>query len=193
MFYLIIDFCLSAVSYAKGYVTDRYWKIVKIMFPIQIAFCALFRLIFVMLAYDTVRGHTSGFLLLQIALVTTSILNTYYIIETKVQYSFLGNHTKTVALVYIIGDVIISAFKIGFSAYIVFGWGLDEGNTYPPFAMTILFGDLTIGVVVDKVWMVFNAICPLIISYIRSRYEPALIFTLDIEKRIIEGETISVA
>jgi len=163
------------------------------MFPIQIAFCALFCLIFVMLAYENVCGHTSGFLLLQIALVTTSILNTYYIIETKVQF-FLGKHTKTVARVYIIDDVIISAFKIGFSAYIVFGLGLDsngEGHVYPPFAHEILFGDSKFGDVVDKMWMVFNAICPLIISYIRSRHEPALIFTLDIEKRIIEEETIS--
>mmetsp|Transcript_50986 Transcript_50986/g.57749 ORF Transcript_50986/g.57749 Transcript_50986/m.57749 type:complete len:242 (-) Transcript_50986:328-1053(-) len=88
VFYLIINLCLSAVSYAKSYVTDRYWKIVVIMFPIQIAFCALFCLIFVMLAYENVCGHTSGFLLLQIALVTTSILNTYYIIETKVQFFF---------------------------------------------------------------------------------------------------------
>mmetsp|Transcript_8580 Transcript_8580/g.9843 ORF Transcript_8580/g.9843 Transcript_8580/m.9843 type:complete len:146 (-) Transcript_8580:78-515(-) len=107
---------------------------------------------------------------------------------------FLVKHTKTVARVYIIDDVIISAFKIGFSAYIVFGLGLDsngEGHVYPPFAHEILVGDSKFGDVVDKMWMVFNAICPLIISYIRSRHEPALIFTLDIEKRIIEEETIS--
>jgi hypothetical protein len=47
-------------------------------------------MVFIVIAYDNMRGHMAGFLGLQITLVMVAILNTAYIIETEVSYGFLG-------------------------------------------------------------------------------------------------------
>lgn len=201
LLYIICDFLASALSYLKGRVSERYWKIARFLFPVQVFCCAMFRLIFVMIAYDNPRGHTFGFLMLQIAFMTVTILNTYHILDSSVSYDVLGGYknTKKLAVAYLVGNVIISAFKTYFTCYIVFGLGLKGGSSflnlgsplygggnhlYPQWALTVhsFPFEWKAGDVVDKIWMFFNAILPLFISWFRSRNEPALVFTVDLEK-----------
>jgi hypothetical protein len=184
LLYIILDFLVSAISYKKGYLSKRYWTVAKTVFPFLLVFCAWFRMIFVVIAYTNVQGHTAGFLGLQIALATVAILNTAYILETGTSYSFLGEpkNTRIAAYAYIIIDLIISGIKVYLSAFIVFGWGLEHGNIYPTWALESAWpsSSMVIGQVVDIIWMIFNAILPLIVSFIRSRSEPSLKFAIDL-------------
>ena len=182
LLYIIFDFLVSAISYKNGRLSERYWTVQKTIFPLLLILCAWFRMIFVVLAYEQVRGYTAGFLGLQLALVTVAILNTAFILETGTSYSFLGGvrGTRIAAYSYIIGDLIISSIKVYLSSYIVFGWGLDgdHGDLYPTWALREVTDGVVIGKVVDLIWMIFNGILPLIISFIRSKSEVPLKFTV---------------
>jgi hypothetical protein len=183
LIYVILDFILATISYKKGHVSARCWKAAVMLFPLQIILCAWFRVIFVVLAYENVRGHTAGFLGLQIALLIVAILNTAYIIETKSSHSFLGGlqGTRITAFTCLTGNLIVSSIKACFSAFVVFGLGGD--NIYPQWALQKVAGsEKGIGQVVDVVWMIFNALLPMIIAAVRARSEPPLEFTIDLGK-----------
>lgn len=188
LLYIILDFLVSAISYKKGYLSERYWTVEKIVFPVMLVLCAWFRMIFVVEAYSNVRGHTAGFLGLQATFVTVAIMNVAYILETETSYDFLGGKkgTRIAAYVYITIDVIACLFKLYLSAFIVFGWGMagDFGDIYPQWALKDAFAGMKVGQLVDIVWMLCNAVCPLIISWNRSKYEKPLVFTIDIYKSL---------
>lgn len=176
LIYIVLDFTCSAVSYSKGFVSHRFWTLHRICFPFMIILCAWFRMIFVVLAYANVAGHTAGFLGLQICLVMVAILNTVFMLETKVEYDFLGGirGTRIAAYTYIIGDLTISGIKVYLTTMVVIGAG------YPEWAKSHLVSGKNVGQVVDMVWMIFNAILPVIISYIQSKSEKPLKFTIDL-------------
>jgi hypothetical protein len=68
-----------------------------------------------------------------------------------------------------------------FSAFVVFGLGGD--NIYPQWALQKVAGsEMAVGQVVDVVWMIFNALLPMIIAAVRARSEPPLEFTIDLCK-----------
>lgn len=179
LIYLLMDFTTIAVSYKKGWVSKRFWTLTKIFFPIQVVLCMWFRMIFVVLAYVNVQGHTAGFLGLQLALAMVALLNVCYILETKVEYRFLGGErgTRMWARIYLYGDLIISAFKIYLSAFVV------VTDSYPQWAKTPTgIPKMNIGRVIDIIWMILNAILPLFISFARARSEKALTITIDLPK-----------
>ena len=81
-------------------------------------------MIFVILAYENVRGHTAGFVGLQLSLILVAWQNTLKIWDSNIGYSyfdFLGGgeakrvrNTKRGALVYIITQSIVSFAKLYF-------------------------------------------------------------------------------
>jgi hypothetical protein len=76
------------------------------------------------------------------------------------------------------------------TAFVVFGFGLNpdgDGDIYPQWALTPAGSTMVIGKVIDFIWMIFNAFLPVVISFIRYKSEPALIFTIDLEKPKIVG------
>lgn len=113
LIYLSLDILTSAVQYKKGLVSKTFWTISKILFPIQFLLCAWFRMIFVIVAYENVQGHTAGFLGLQVALMIVAILNVYQILETKVHYSWLGGYrgTRLAASIYLALNMTVSSIK----------------------------------------------------------------------------------
>jgi hypothetical protein len=177
LIYIFLDFVNSAISYKKGYVSARYWTIAKIFFPIQVVLCAWFRMIFVVLAYVNVNGHTAGFLGLQVALAMVAISNVMYILETKPTYGFLGGAkgTRIAALVYLFGDLGIIAIKILLTVNIVISGSYPIWSTAPSGVP-----GYNIAEIVDVIWMLFNAVLPMFISYVRAKSEKALVFEIDL-------------
>ena len=195
LIYIILDFIQIAVSYHKGLIVSRtFYVIAQIMFPFQLFLVAMFRMIFVILAYVDVRGHTAGFLCMQVALITVTILNTLYVLQTKVSYSWLGGlrGTRYAAITFLTLNIIASAVKIYLTSHVVLGLGLDDegnGHIYPQWGLTSFLGSsLVVGQVVDYCWMLLNALIPMIISIIRSQTEPLLLCTVDMEKVTIVDE-----
>lgn len=179
LIYIFLDFTNSAISYKKGYVSKRFWTLQKIFFPIEVVLCAWFRMIFVMLAYVNVQGHTAGFLGLQIALVMVTVSNVYYILATNTVYDFLGGvkGTRLCARVYLVGDLLISAVKVYLTAYVVFS------GSYPGWAKAASgIPGKNVGQIIDIVWMVFNAVLPVFISFMRAKTEKPLKITIDLGK-----------
>ena len=178
LIYLVADFMNVAIHWKKGWVSTRYYTVFKILFPIMIVLTAWFRLIFVMLAYTNVAGHTFGFLGLQLVLIFVACMNVWFIVEAKIEYKFLGGREGTVyvSYAYLVLNFIISFIKIYLTAYVV------SGSGYPSWANTPFgSGSLVPGQIVDYIWMIFNAILPFIISFVRSRSERPLEIFVDIQ------------
>ncbi len=129
----------------------------------------LLGLIFVFIAYENVRGHTAGFLGLQISLILVALQNALYVMCTKQKIVGSVETTQALVKVYIAGLSFISAFKITATIYVVFngeGAPWTMGKSFVP--------GMPVGRLVDQVWMVFNAILPLIISFLRNKAEKKL-------------------
>uniref|UniRef100_A0A7S2YEE7 Uncharacterized protein n=1 Tax=Entomoneis paludosa TaxID=265537 RepID=A0A7S2YEE7_9STRA len=174
--YLVADFINVAISYQKGWVSPRYYRVARTLFPIMLILCSWFRMIFVILVYEDARGHTAGFLGLQLTLMMVACLNVWYISETKLEYDILGGRrgTQIASLIYLVCDLAVSATKFWLDVHVVLGYD------YPSWGMKPV-GSLVVGECVDHVWMLFNAILPLIISYVRSQKEQPLEITIDLQ------------
>ncbi len=185
--YLVLDFVQTKLSYKRGELTEWFYAFSKIVFPINIFLCAQFRMIFVCIAYENVSQHTAGFLGLQISLVLVALQNTIYVIDSNVSYDFLGGITNTrlVAIAYLIGLCSISFVKVQATIFVVMN-GRGAPWTLEPAAI----GDQVVGQLVDKVWMIFNAVLPLVISYVRSKNEYPLdiVITSDEPNYVEKGQ-----
>lgn len=177
--YLVLDFVVTKLAYQRGELSDWFYKVSKIMLGINIFLCSQFRMIFVCLAYINVKHHTAGFLGLQVALMFVALSNTYYIIDSKVAYKALGGlkNTRMLAIAYLIGDIFISFFKIKSSIYAV-QVGMGAAWTLAPSGIA----GKNVGEVLDLVWMIFNAVIPLAISYFRKTHDEAVTITFTQEK-----------
>jgi len=166
--YLILDFAQTKLSYKRGELTEWFYAFSKVVFPINVFLCAMFRMIFVCIAYESPSNHTAGFLGLQISLVLVAIQNTLYVIDSNVSYDFLGGMTNTrlVAIAYLLGIFAIGSVKVSATIFVV-----QNGRGAPWTLEPAPIGDQVVGQLVDKVWMVFNAVLPLIISFVRSQNE----------------------
>ena len=71
-------------------------------------------MIFVVLAYENVGGHTAGFLAMQTCLLMVSIQNALYILDSQVAYKFLGGlrNTRIVTSTYLFFNTIFSILKV---------------------------------------------------------------------------------
>ncbi len=175
-----MDIAATTIANKRGELEPWFWTFSKIVFPINFFLCAQFRQIFVNIAYQNVKGHTAGFLGLQIALILVAIQNTLFIYDTNTAYEVLGStnkarlrRTRTLACIYIIGNLLISIPKVIATIYCVqhgVGAAWTMKQTFIP--------GMKVGQVVDRIWMLFNAVFPLLISYFRSKNEQPLKFVI---------------
>ena len=143
-------------------------------------------MIFVVEAASNLGGHTAGFLGLQIVLMMVTIQNTIYIIDGGFSYAFLGGRKRTViyAFTYCICNFVISAMKIACTVYVVV-------HEWPmPFTLnpSIVPGWVN-GKLIDSIWMLLNALAPLVISFVRSKTEKPIIIKIGmITPTFVRGE-----
>ena len=145
-------------------------------------------MIFIFIAYENVSHHTLAFLGLQIALVLVAFMNTLYVIMTGQSYPSVGlslSKTRCLAWTYLIGLLAISYFKIEGTIYIVI-----NGIGSPFYKKPVEFLDGWVwGEVIDKIWMIFNAVLPFFIALVRARHEAPLEFKITTPKLHYEGES----
>jgi len=135
-------------------------------------------MIFVIMAYEDVSGHTAGFLGLQFALIMVTIQNCLYVLDSQVAYKFVGGlkNTRIITVVYLICTLIISSIKVSLTIYIVsYGTG-NEWQKRPIGSSSMVAGQL-----VDYMWMLLNALIPLVIAFLRAKSEYALKITVDMK------------
>eukprot|EP00555_Chaetoceros_dichaeta_P012167 CAMPEP_0198262014 /NCGR_PEP_ID=MMETSP1447-20131203/10581_1 /TAXON_ID=420782 /ORGANISM="Chaetoceros dichaeta, Strain CCMP1751" /LENGTH=367 /DNA_ID=CAMNT_0043950083 /DNA_START=93 /DNA_END=1196 /DNA_ORIENTATION=+ len=175
LIYLCFDLLQTHIYFKKGWVSKCYYRVFTFMFVPMIIGCSWFRMIFVVIAYQNVQGHTAGFFGLQLTLVMIALINTYFIIDSKAEYAFLGGRKGTlyIARIYLSCILIISPLKLFLSGHIVFrnepvGWSLNK------------VGGSVAGVVVDNIWFVFNAVLPLAVALLRAFSEPCLNIVVDV-------------
>lgn len=174
LIYLSLDFLDSWVAFKKGYVSHRFFRIHCLLFPLTVFLCSQFRMIFVVLTYENVQGHMTGFLCLQLALVIVAIYNFAYALETGIIYKPLRTLTRTrqTIWVYVISDLLISVIKICLSFYVVLI------GSYPSWATKNL-GGKPFGKWIDIFWMLLNAVLPVFVSFNQASTQVPLMVTID--------------
>jgi hypothetical protein len=143
----------------------------------MIIFSSWFRLIFVIIAYENIAGHTFGFLMLQLVLIAVACLNVWFIVEAGIEYKFLGGpRTKYFAFVYLFLNLVIGVIKIYLTTNVLLT------ASYPSWAATPISGHdgcmMVPGQLIDYIWMLFNALIPFVLSYVRSRSDRPLEVTV---------------
>jgi len=175
--YLCLDYLATAIANKRGEIKPWFYRLSQIIFPICIFLCSQFRMIFIYLAYESLALHTAGFLGLQVALVLVALHNAVFVWSCNIAYKQLGGpenglkHTRIGVIVYLICDIIISIFKICSNMYFI----IHGGSA--PFTL-VQVGAVVSGQVIDWIWMIFNAIIPMFLSFFRSRNEAPLTFVI---------------
>lgn len=172
LIYICLNFISTKLAFEKGQVKLWFWKLSQIFLPIMLFLTAQFRMIFVCIAYENVQQHTAGFLGLQVALILIAIENTLYVIASEKSYRFVGGgpeRTKKLAMLYLFCLLIISSIKVSATTYLVVTGTGAEWTRKP----TAIKGVVP-GLLVDWIWMLFNAVLPVMISIIRQREEPSM-------------------
>mmetsp|Transcript_23302 Transcript_23302/g.51854 ORF Transcript_23302/g.51854 Transcript_23302/m.51854 type:complete len:283 (-) Transcript_23302:1352-2200(-) len=127
-------------------------------------------MIFVCIAYDNPRGHTLGFLGLQVALLLIAFQNAFYVVITGQSYPpyLTAKRTQMVGQAYLAGLTAVGVVKVAGTVHIVtHGVGPDW------YKIEFLHG-MVFGKCVDIVWMVFNAVIPFFIAAVRAAHEQPL-------------------
>lgn len=187
LFYILADYLTVSLYYKKGLVSRRFYLAFKICSPFLVIFSSWFRLIFVNMAYINVSAHIFGFLTLQIVLIAVASFNVWFIIEAKLEYKMFCGKTKLFALTFLVCNLTISGIKIYLTGYVVAHSG------YPSWATTPISGEpgtIVPGQIIDYIWMIFNAIIPLVMSLVRSMSENPLEITVDfmpLTRKLEEG------
>merc|ERR1712038_198238 len=133
-----------------------------------------FRMIFVIIAYEDLSGHTAGFFGFQLTMIITAVMNTAFIIDTKAEFRWLGGRKGTLiaSYTYLAMQLAISPLKLVLTAYIVFGGGAASWSTNK-------IGSVLVGEFIDNIWFVCNAVLPLLIAILRAMSEPPLKIAVD--------------
>lgn len=183
--YLCLDFMATAIAHKRGDLEEWFWNFSKVTFPVCVFLCSQFRMIFVCIAYENVQHHTAGFLGLQIVLILVAVQNTLFIWDSNTVYTQLGGITNTrrAALAYLIGNLMVSSIKVKATIFVVMN-GFGAPWTLEP---SILPGKC-VGQLVDLIWMIFNALLPLLIARFRSKNERPLEITIS-QKGVYEDDT----
>jgi len=183
LLYLVFDFMATALAWQRGELARWFWYFSKVAFAVNLFLTAQFRMIFVCIAYENPKQHTAGFLGLQMVLVLVALQNSGFVWETKTAYSFFGgddfitklNRTRTIMMIYLICTLAISAVKIAFTIHVVqHGFFHKDYFAMQPSGI----GETKVGQVVDAIWMTFNAVIPLFLSFLRSREDEPLHITV---------------
>lgn len=183
--YLVLDFANTMLSYQRGELPGWYWTLIKIVTPINIILCIWFRMIFIFTAYDATQAHTCAFLGLQTALISVAITNTWYILLTGQSYPTLKlskSQTAMIARIYLIFNLAISSVKIYATLHTVLSGIGPDFYKYPTFIPGMILGKL-----VDLIWMIMNAVIPLLIAYVRMSNEEPITIVLTGNTPIYEG------
>lgn len=188
--YIFLSYVNSWVAHKRGYLKSWKMTMSSISTCVVIFLCIQFRQIFVNRAYENPRGHTAGFLCLQLGLCYVAIDNTHYVIETKQIYSRYGfldldtpEKVAKWASIYLYSNLAISAVKIIATIYIVRN---GVGPAFYKIALP-LPGGYVLGQFVDKIWMFFNAVLPAFIAYIRMKEEEPFVIEISVPAYKVTG------
>jgi len=185
--YLVLDIANTYLTRQRGEISEAFWNFSKTVGMINIALCICFRMIFVCIAYEEPAKHTAGFLGLQVALILVAIQNTLYVIMTGQSYPTVGLSSSTTAVlakIYLFLLSCISAVKVAATVYIVLnGVGPAFYKKDSPIP------GQCVGQIVDKIWMIFNAVLPMCIAFIRMKNEDPLTIEISMPTPTYEGAT----
>jgi hypothetical protein len=146
----------------------------KVLMPVVCLLLLQVHLIFTILAYVDIAGHTAGFLCLQVALVIIAILNQQYHHEVgtfrlHVDTSWVAKvvHNWKLGQMYIVLTCLVTFTKLTIDIYALAKSRITSNE---------------VAVAVERIWMFLNAVVPMFLSYWLSRHTASFTCTLDMSR-----------
>jgi len=171
--YLVLGHAHVYVNQHK--VTPAFWRFCKLTLPLEIVLMVWFRMIFVIDAFDNVNGHTSFFQLFQILLALVAVKNMMY-------YNMIHKEPLAEVLEFFGAPSLIpqrfhGPIQIAYVTLVCLttAWKIIIVRTQfagHPILITTEGGperDMIIAAFTDRLWMLLNAIFPMLFAYCQSR------------------------
>lgn len=168
--YILLNFAQSHSLYHEGTAPRWYYLLSATFLPLQIILAAWFRMIFVVVAFEDVVGHTLGFQGLQLCLVLVSVQNALYWVVAE---HTLPCASRATTLIIMWGYVAVLAIITFVKLTIVLS--LFAGS--PVIDPTTPFG-ASVSSLFDRFWLLFAAVIPFFVALLQSRVEKGLEITL---------------
>lgn len=176
MAYLFLTYLQILASERSGHLPSWFLHLATVLLVLKVTLFAWFRMIFVVIAWDNIIGHTLGFLGLQIGLVLVAVEN--YIggilwgrsTGKRWKMPFL-TEDQTVVLwtLYIILLVVVTVIRLTLSFFIFADNPLVDNSTASGAAFSASM---------DRIWMALAAVCPIFIALFLRRTEPSIFITV---------------
>lgn len=193
MYYPMVEYPLVAYVVLTGiqYYQSRTagliprWLYICLMgfLVLQLPLLAWFRMIFVIDALKDLKGHTLGFLGLQMFLSINALQNALYNhwLGTSMQcFGRMG--TRIIGWLYVLTLVLVTCTKQALTLAIFAGNPLIDNQTPVGAAVSQA---------IDVMWMLLAAVLPLVFAIIERKKEPGLKFELSLDHRsavVVKGE-----
>jgi hypothetical protein len=168
--YVVLSFLQIVAQYKSGTVPRWFYLLTCVEFPFVVVFIAWFRMIFIVKVTDDAKGHTLGFFGMQIALCLVALQNVIYTTAMGTAYPGIGRKgTVLICWTCFFCLVPLTIFKMTWASAIFMGTPIAYFD--PPEGQFIVQ-------IVDRVWMLFAAVWPIIDAEFQKRIEPRVIISL---------------
>jgi len=173
LIYIALNLIHSLILSRKGVVGHHYWLIAKVFFVIEFFLIAWSRMMFIFVAHRIIFLHATSFLGLLLLLSLIAIGDVLEILGTNEVCFGSLKATRIICTNYVTCNVIICALKIYIYVNVIF-----TGSS-PNFIRREVLGNIMIGKIIDRIWLIFNYVIPFIASFIRVSKEKALMMNID--------------
>ena len=165
--YIVLQ-CLQVVrDHRRDIVPTWFLRFVYVITPIQLLLMLWFRMIFVVDAFVDVKGHTAGFLGLQVAMCLIALQNLLY----QKLHGYALPFPSWVWDAYMGLLVVVTATKMTHTLLLFFA----EGGS---FIDVTTAGGAKLAKMIDVAWMLLAAVVPIGLAELQRRSEPGLTFRI---------------
>lgn len=163
--YVFLDWLRMRKFFEIGKITHKEIITLSIACATEALMFALFRMIFVLKAFEDVGGHTVPFLGLQVAIVINAIVNLYFYKRIGV----LEGKKYILGILYVMALVVVTAVKIVVDSAELSGYPMVDvtQESAKKFAMST-----------DVIWMVLGAVIPFFLASHFRKNTPFLTFVV---------------
>ena len=196
LFYPLVEFPLLAYvtlkwlqvrqSYRQRAAPKWLYRLSCVLLPVKLVLLSWFRMVFVVIAFESVKAHTFGFIGLQFALVLVALLDLLYMEALRIGWPRFGRKlTRVLHWMYFVALTLVTFLKLLHVFTLFYATPIldPEKSSAAIFVQTL-----------DRLWMLLAAVLPIVLAELERRSEPGLYFVVTAagaQPDDPEGNTIS--
>ena len=183
LFYPLVEFPLLAYvtlkwlqvrqSYRQDAVPKWLYHLSCALLPVKLVLLSWFRMVFVVIAFESVKAHTFGFIGLQFALVLVALLDLLYMEALRIGWPIFRRarrkRTRVLHRMYFVALTLVTFLKLLHVFTLFYATPIfdPKKSSAATFVQTL-----------DRLWMLLAAVLPIVLAELERRSEPGLYFVV---------------